>query len=234
MVRGFAKYLASHDPRTELPPYALLPAVSIARPTPYIYTEDEIANLIGVARDLPKLRGDTYATLFGLLAATGMRVGEAIALDRCDVDCRRGLIVVRHSKFQRSRELVLHSTSIEALKAYARKRDRTLANPRSQSFFLSLAGTRLHYKNVHVTFLRLLRRAALAKRRPRPRLHDLRHTFAVATLVRWYREDIDVDVRLPVLSTYLGHVAPESTYWYLTATPELLQLALQRAERRLP
>ena len=98
---------------------------------------------------------------------------------------------------------------------------------------MSLAGTRLHYKNVHFTFLHLLRRAGLDECSPRPRIHDLRHTFTVATLVRWYREDVEVDARLPVLSTYLGHVAPESTYWYLTATPELLLLAKQRAERRL-
>ena len=116
MVRGFAKYLASRDPRTEMPPYELLPAVSITRPTPYIYAEHEIIKLIEAARELTKLKGDTYETLLGLLAATGMRVGEAIALDRCDVDCRRGLIVVHRGKFQRSRELVLHTTSVAALK----------------------------------------------------------------------------------------------------------------------
>ncbi len=233
MVRGFAKYLAAHDPHTEMPSSERLPVVSRTRPTPYIYTEDEIGDLIAVARRQRHLKGATYATLLGLLAATGMRVGEAIALDRGDVDWRRGSIIVRDGKLHRCREIVLHPTSSAALRAYAGERDRVLRKPASPSFLLSLAGTRLHYKNVHFTFLRLLHAARLDERRPRPRLHDLRHTFAVATLKRWYREDVDVDARLATLSTYLGHVAPPSTYWYLTATPELLQLARQRAERRL-
>lgn len=233
MVRGFAKYLASHDPRTELPPYERLPTVSITRPTPHIYTEDEIGNLIKATGSLRGLKSATYATLLGLLTTTGMRVGEAIALDRGDIGYRRQSLIVRQDKRQRSRELVLHPTSIAALRAYAIERDRALANPTSPSFFASLVGTRLNYKNVHFVFLRLLRQAGLDTRRPRPRIHDLRHTFAVATLMRWYREDVDVDARLPTLSTYLGHVAPTSTYWYLTATPELLELARQRAECRL-
>ncbi len=233
MVRGFAKYLAAHDPHTEMPSSERLPVASRTRPTPYIYTEDEIRDLIAAARRQRRLKGATYATLLGLLTATGMRVGEAIALNRGDVDWRRGSIIVRDSKLHRCREVVLHPTSSAALRAYAGERDRVLSKPASPSFLLSLAGTRLHYKNVHCTFLRLLREARLDERRPRPRLHDLRHTFAVATLKRWYREDVDVDARLATLSTYLGHVAPTSTYWYLTATPELLQLARQRAERRL-
>ena len=233
MVRGFAQYLASHDPRTELPPYEQLPAVSTKRPTPYIYTENEIGDLMASARSLRGLKGPTYATLLGLLAATGMRVGEAIGLDRGDVDWRRKSLIVHQDKRQRSRELILHSTSIAALRAYAAERDRSLPNPPSPSFFVSLVGTRLNYKNVHFGFVRLSHQIGLDTRRPRPRLHDLRHTFAVATLKRWYRENLDVDARLPTLSTYLGHVAPQSTYWYLTATPELLLLAKQRAERGL-
>lgn len=231
MVRGFARYLASHDPATELPPYERLPAVSITRRTPYIYTEDEIGDLIAAAQSLSHLKGATYATLLGLLAATGMRIGEAIALDRRDIDWRRESLIVRQDKRRRSRDLVLHPTTIAALRAYAAARDRALPYPSGPSFFVSLAGTRLNYKNVHFGFLRLVRQASLDQRRPRPRLHDLRHTFAVTTLKRWYREDVDVDARLPTLSTYLGHVAPASTYWYLTATPELLLLAKQRTER---
>lgn len=162
-----------------------------------------------------------------------MRVGEAIALDRDDVDCRDGALIVRQGKFGKSRELLIDPTTASALRGYVRERDRVLRHPRSPSFLLSLSGTRLHYKNVHFYFLRLLRRAGLGERRPRPRLHDLRHTFAVTTLMRWYRENVDVEARLPALSTYLGHVAPSSTYWYLTATPELLELARQRAEQAL-
>jgi integrase len=232
MVRGFAKYLVSHDPRTELPPYEQLPVITTVRLRPYIYTEDEIGDLIAAARRLPRLKGATYATLLGLLAATGMRVGEAIALDRNDIEWRRGSLVVRRDKRQRSRELVLHATTLAALRTYGCERDRTIPRADSASLFLSRTGTRLLYKNVHFAFLHLLRDAGLDQRQPRPRLHDLRHTFVVATLERWYREDVDIDARLPALSTYLGHVAPASTYWYLTATPELMQLARLRAEQR--
>lgn len=233
MVRGFAKYLAALDSRTEVPSRGLLPASRNTRPTPYIYTDDEIDALVRAARFLRNLKSATYATLIGLLAATGMRVGEAIALDRCDVDCREDVLVIRQGKFGKSRELLLHPTTTQALRGYASARDRALPHPRSPSFLLSLAGTRLHYKNVHSSFLRLVRHAGLADQRQRPRLHDLRHSFAVTTLVRWYREGVDVEARLPSLSTYLGHVAPSSTYWYLTATPQLLQLARQRTEHAL-
>lgn len=232
VVRGFARHLAAFDPRTEVPPVDLLPALSTTRLIPYVYTDEELCTLMDAARTFDGLKGATYATLIGLLGATGMRVGEAIALDRDDVDEREGVFAVRHAKFGKSRELVLHRTTTEALRAYADERDRVHPRPRSPAFLLSLAGTRLNYKNVHFTFLRLVRRAGLAERRPRrPRIHDLRHTFAVTTLVRWYREGADVEARLPALSTYLGHVAPSSTYWYLTATPELLELASQRAQR---
>ena len=232
MVRGFARYLAAHDPRTEVPALELLPAPRTARRVPYIYTDAEVCALMQMARTLHGLKGATYATLLGLLAATGMRVGEAIALQRDDVDDLGGGLVVRHGKFGKSRELPLHPTTTAALRAYARERDRVLRHPRSPSFLLSRAGTRLHYKNVHAAFLRLVHRVGLAPHRPpRPRLHDLRHTFAVTTLVRWYRAGLDVEARLPALSTYLGHVAPSSTYWYLTATPALLQLAQRRAQR---
>lgn len=233
MVRCFAKYVAAFDPRTEIPPRELLPASGATKLTPYIYTDEDVCALVQAAQILHGLKGPTYATLIGLLASTGMRVGEAIALDRGDVDCRAGRLVVRCGKFGKARELLLHATTTGALRRYVRERDRALPHPRSPSFLLSLAGTRLHYKNVHFSFLRLMHHAGLAECRPRPRLHDLRHTLAVTTLVRWYREGANVEARLPALTTYLGHVAPSSTYWYLTATPELLQLAKDRAERVL-
>lgn len=233
MVRGLAKYVAAFDPRTEVPARALLPPAQAARPMPYIYTEQEICALIAATTMLQGLKVATYATLIGLLAATGMRVGEAIALDRDALDVHHSRLVVRHGKFGKSRELALHPTALAALQEYATQRDLALPYPRSAGFLLSLAGTRLEYKNVHHGFLRLLQAAGLPGRRPRPRLHDLRHTFAVATVVRWYRAGVDVDARLPALSTYLGHIAPSSTYWYLTATPELLELARQRAQHRM-
>jgi len=231
MVRGFAKYLAALDARTEVPCRELLPLPSSRKLIPYIYTDADICALMRATQILDGLKQMTYATLIGLLATTGMRVGEAIALDRQDVDVAAGVLVVRHSKFGKSRELLLHETTSTALSAYAHDRDLALRYPRSPSFLLSLAGTRLNYKNVHFAFLSLLRASGLDARHCRPRIHDLRHTFAVNTLLRWYREGVAVDARLPSLSTYLGHVSPASTYWYLIATPELLQRASQRAEQ---
>ena len=233
MVRGFANYASALDPRTQVPSRKLLPAYPRARATPHIYSSDEIDRLMQATSALQGLKSATYATLIGLLAATGMRVGEAIALEREDVDYRNRLLIIRQGKFGKSRELLLHATTVSALRGYANERDRRLPHPRSPGFLLSLVATRLIYKNVHHNFLRLLRQAGLAEHRPRPRLHDLRHSFAVTTLVHWYRHGADVEARLPALSTYLGHVAPSSTYWYLTATPQLLQLARQRAEQAL-
>lgn len=233
-VRIFAKYMAARDPHTEIPAPELLPAIRSRRRVPYVYSDAEVQALMRAARCFDGVKAATYATLLGLLAVTGMRVGEAIALDRSDVDWRAQLLVIRNSKFGKSRELLLDPTTLQALRAYERTRDRSLPRPRSPALLLSLAGTRLLYKNVQRGFLHLLRHAELPPRLPRrPRLHDLRHTFATKTVVRWYREGLDVQARLPLLSTYLGHVNPSQTYWYLTATPELMQLAERRARRAL-
>jgi integrase len=215
-----------------VPPADLL-AHRSRRAEPYPYTDEDIVGLLRAARTLRSpLRAATYETLIGLLAVTGMRVGEAIALDRDDVDWDNGLLVVRHSKFDKSREVVLHATTIDALRSYAQTRDRALAAGPSPALLLSLAGTRLLYKNVQRVFHQLVHQVGLAPRsdRCRPRIHDLRHRFAVTTLLGWYRDGDDVEVRLPRLSTYLGHVAPSDTYWYLHAAPELLALAAERLE----
>lgn len=232
LVRQFARYLHASDPRTEIPDAALIPYQAV-RQTPYIYADEEITALLKAAQRLQgPLRAATYTTLLGLLSVTGMRVGEAIALERPDVDWQESLLIVRHSKFGKSREVVLHETTRDALRRYARMRDRYIRQPRSPSFFLSQCGTRPFYANIHKTFLALVRETGLEERYPRrPRIHDLRHTFAVKTLVGWYRAGEDVQARLPALSTYLGHTSPLSTYWYLTATPELLMLAANRLER---
>lgn len=232
MVRSFAEHLSVLDRRTEVPPREILPAV-VRRSSPHLYSEHEVARLIGAARSrLSPLRAETYATLIGLLTVTGMRVGEAIALDRTDVDLAAGVLVVRFGKFRRSREIPLHSTTTAALREYARLRDRSVPRPRSPGFFLSSKGTRLIYKNVHYLFHELVR-SELKPRSPRarPRIHDLRHTFAVRTLIDWYRAGLDVDALMPRLSTYLGHVTPSSTYWYLSASPELFALAARRVDR---
>lgn len=234
MVRAFAKYLAAIDPRTEIAPRESIPRPAPRRSQPYIYSRSDVSALMEAAGKVRGLKGATYTTLLGLLSATGMRVGEALALDRSDVDWHQGLLVVRNAKFGKSRQVVLHPSTIQALRRYARTRDRALPHPRSPSFLLSLAGTRLIYANVQCCFRCLVRMAGLPNQRPhRPRIHDLRHTFAITTLVDWYRAGVDVEPRLAALSTYLGHVCPSNTYWYLTATPELLKLASSRFEDSL-
>ena len=235
VVRGFAAYLHTLDPAAEVPAAELLPWRR-RRATPYLYTDAEIAALIAACASLRfPLRVATYGTLLGLLAISGLRVGEAIRLDRGDLDLERGLLLVRDGKFGKSRELPLHATAVRALRDYLRRRQRLQPRPQAEALFVSLAGTRLRYCNVNWTFLRLVRRAGLEPRSAtcRPRLHDLRHSFAVRTVLDAYRADSDVQARLPLLSTYLGHVDPAATYWYLSAAPELLALAGQRLERHL-
>jgi integrase len=160
-----------------------------------------------------------------------MRVGEAIRLDCSDVDWSNQLVVVRESKFGKSREVVLHDTVMRALRRYAKERARVHPRPRSPSFFVSRVGTRLIYNNVHSTFAKLLRQAGIP--RAKARVHDLRHTFVVRTILRWYREGVDVDARMPRLSTYVGHRDPSSTYWYVSATPELMALVGRKVQRAL-
>jgi integrase len=233
-VRGFATYVRALDPRTEVPPVTLLPSKR-PRGTPYLYSDADVQALMNAAHAaLGLFKGATYHTLLGLLATTGLRVGEALALDQADWDSADGVLRLRHAKFGKTRQVPLHASTSAALTAYSRLRDRTFRPPRSPSFFVSRAGTRLHYKNVHLAFLRLVRTAGLSDRRPRrPRLHDLRHSFATHTLLDWYHAGVDVEARLPWLSTYLGHVGPASTYWYLTATPELVTIAHRRLARFL-
>ena len=232
VVRSFARHLALLDDRTEVPPAELLPGRT-HRATPYLYTEREVTRLMGAARKVRSpLRRATLQTVVGLLYVTGMRVGEAIRLDREDVDLARGLLLVRDSKFGKSRELPVHESVSVALRAYARQCDDLCPHASSPAFFVSLAGTRLRYDNFHLGFRGLVREASLTPRSPtcRPRPHDLRHSFAVSTLVAWYRDGEDVEPRLASLSTYLGHVHPANTYWYLSAAPELLGLAAERLE----
>jgi len=230
MVRRFAQYCSAIDPRTMVPPHRY------RRPPPYIYRDDQIIHLLQAARRLPSttgLRSYTYATLFGLYAATGMRCSEPLQLDRDDVDLIHGVLTVRGTKFGKSRYVPLHASSQRALQDYAAYRDRLCRAPGSPGFFLSERGIRLTEWAVRWTFVKLSQEIGL--RRPGdsrgPRLHDLRHRLAITTLLNWYRQGVDVEQRLPELATYLGHAHVTDTYWYLTATPELLHHALQRVER---
>ena len=234
-VRGFAAYLRTIDPSAKVPPADLIPWRP-CRATPYLYSDADIAALTAAAASLRfPLRVATYQTLIGLLAVTGMRVGEAIRLDRADVDLADGVLTVRQSKFGKTRLLPLHPTTTDALRGYLRLRDRLHPYPTSLAVFISPAGTRLLYCNVHSTFQRLARQAGLQPRPQscRPRIHDLRHSFAVASLLDAYAAGQDGQTRLTLLSTYLGHVDPAATYWYLSAAPELLALAGQRLEDHL-
>jgi integrase/recombinase XerD len=235
VARGFARYLHNLDPATEVPAATLLPG-RFRRATPYLYSPADIDAVMAATAVLRHpLRRATYRTVIGLLAVTGMRIGEAIRLDRGDVDWANALVVVRASKFGRSREVPLHPSTLDALDTYARDRDRLQRKPRPASFFVSHVGARLVYRSACSTFRRLVDTAGLKwpdTARP-PRLHDLRHSFCVRTLVEWYRDDeVDVEALMPRLSTYVGHSKPVWTYWYLEAAPELLGLAAGRLERR--
>ncbi len=190
------------------------------------------AFFMGCAQQSAEPDLDRCQAVIDNVAITGMRIGEAVALNRDDVVHRQGLVVIRRSKFGKSRINPLHDTTVGVLRDYANARDQYRPTPRSDAFFVSLAGTRLLYNNVHRTFVKLLPLAELADRKPRrPRIHDLRHSFAVGTLLHWYRQGANVQARLPMLSTWLGHTCPSDTYWYLSATPELMGCATRRLER---
>lgn len=236
VVRLFAEYRSVADPRTEVPPPKLLPD-RYRRTAPYIYTDEQIMRLITAARDLPStvrgtmgLRSRTYYTLFGLLSVTGMRVSEALSLNCEDVDLNKALLTVCGTKFGKSRHIPIHRTTQEVLRQYTCYRDGIYPAPKS--FFISERGTRLGYCAVRSTFVRLSREVGLRGLSDShgPRMHDLRHRFAVNTLINWYKEGVDIDRRIHVLSTFLGHVKFSYTYWYLSAVPELLQLAVSRLE----
>ena len=237
MVRRFACYANAVDPRHEVPPQGLLPC-QYRRRQPYIYTDREIADLIAAAQVLSGvtgLRPLTYATLLGLLTVTGLRTSEVLSLDRDDVDLAQGIVTVRNSKFGKSRQIHLHPSTRQALRRYTDQRDRLCPNPRGPGFFLAECGTRITQWALRWTFAKLSRQTGL--RGPSkshgngPRLHDMRHRFAVNMLLRWYRGGVDVERHLPHLATWLGHVHVSDTYWYLTATPELMQLAARRLDR---
>ncbi len=231
-VRMFAKHLAATDPRHEVPPAGALGRL-YPRAHPHIYTPEEIQDLLEEARSLSPVRGlppQTYRTLFGLLASTGLRCGEALSLRREHVDLREGRLLVAKAKLGKTRALPVHPTTVDALRAYARRRDATFRKGReSDAFFLSRRGTALSYQRVAATFETLRRRLGW-RGIPMPRVHDLRHTFAVRNLLRWCEAGADVDGKIVSLTAYLGHVNPTSTYWYFSAIPELMAIAGQRFE----
>ena len=237
MVRRFARYANAVDPRHEVPPQGLLPH-QYPRRRPYIYSDREIADLIAAARKLSGttgLRPTTYATLLALFTVTGMRVHEVLHLDRNDVDLSHGVLTVRESKFGKSRNIPLHESTKLALRRYAGQRDRLCPNPRDPGFFLAEGGTRITEWALRWTFAKLSQQTGLRKPSKShgkgPRLHDMRHRFAIKTLMRWYRDGFDIERQMPRLATWLGHAHVSDTYWYLSATPELMRLAARRLDR---
>lgn len=232
-VRGFARYLSSFEPRTEVPPTGLLKDLS--RATPYLYTDAEIRKLLETALQLPPVHGLrrwTYHCLFGLLVVSGLRIGEALMLERGHVDLAEGVLKVANAKFGKSRLVPIHETTRQVLTDYARRRDSLLSPPRSSYFFVAEQGGRLHLQHVHQVFWKLSRQIGLRgpKDHTGPRIHDFRHRFAVETLTSCYRAGHNAALLLPVLSTYLGHSNVRDTYWYLSASPALLQQAAQKLE----
>lgn len=228
VVRRFAVYLHTIDPATEVPPPGVFPARR-RRPTPYLWSPAEITRLLDGARALHSpLRAVTHETLFGLLAATGMRLGEAIGLGCDDVNLHIGVVTIREAKLDRSRLVPLHPTATAALRRYTADRDRLSPNPRCGTFFLSGTGTALDRSGVGKTFRHITTTAGIRTESVHPRIHDLRHSLAVRTLIEWHRSGLSIDEHIAALSAYLGHISPADTYWYLSASPELMQLAAQR------
>jgi integrase len=236
MVRKFAAWLSAFDPETEVPPQRLLSARH-RRPRPHIYTAAEVQGLMGAAarcRSRTGLRALTYTTLIGLLAATGLRPGEALALDRTDVDLHSGTLFIRDTKFGKSRLVPVDATTRRALQDYAARREALGRGTRTPAFLLSERGRRLTGSAARSMFARLSRavgvRSATGSHRVGrgPRLQDFRHTFVTTRLVEWYRAGLDVTRELPSLSTYVGHAQVGLTYWYIEAVPELLTLATER------
>lgn len=235
-VRCFARHHVASDPNTEVPPPGLLP-FRPARAHPYLYSRDEIECLLERALQLSpstELRGWTYHVLLGLLSVTGLRVGEALRLKLTDVDLDNGVLTVRGTKFGKSRLVPIHASTRDVLAHYRSRRTSHLGDCDAPHFFVTRTGHQLDGGDVRRTFYRLSRQIGLrgAQASHGPRLHDFRHRFAVETLLGWYRSGQDVERRLPVLSTYLGHVHVSDTYWYLSAHPELMTLAMTRMEQR--
>jgi integrase/recombinase XerD len=235
MVRGFARYLAMIDPANEIPPVDLLHARETRNP-PYLYSEREIGGLIAAAAALaPAQRGAAYRTVIGVMATSGLRIGETLALDREDVDLEQGVLHIRDGKGRRHRDVPVHHTTTQVLRDYARLRDRACRRPETPAFFISAIGARITTYMFHKTFRKLIARVdpqpgcERAHRRP----HDLRHSFAVRTLLGWHHAGVDIDRAMPLLSTYLGHSNPSSSYWYLEASPELMALVANRLDNAL-
>jgi integrase len=239
ILRPFMRWLQQFEPRSEVPDDAIFGRIG-ERLTPHIYSEQEIVDLRAAARHLrPDLRGTTYEALFGLLAATGLRVSEAVRLRTSDVDLKTGMLTIQRTKFAKSRQVPLHPSTVEALRRYRRLRDLLIEFTEETPFFVGSRGRRrgqmLTTRQVDRVFASLRTQLAWPNRgaHSTPRVHDLRHTFVVRRMLAWHAEGIDIDQAMLALSTYVGHAMVTNTYWYLTAVPELMALAAAKAESRM-
>lgn len=238
-VRGFARHRSATDPLTEIPSASLMP-YRTSRARPYLYSEQDVRRLLAAALQMPTrwpstpLRPWVFHCLLGLLSVTGLRISEALDLKLEDVDLDQAVLTIRAAKFGRSRLVPLHPSTVTVLARYLRRRKKYLAPSRSDYVFVSNRGTRLDGGRVRKAFYALSRRIGLRAPGARngPRLHDFRHRFAVRVLTHWYESGEDPARRLPVLSTYLGHVYVVGTYWYLSDAPELMAQAMARLEQR--
>jgi integrase/recombinase XerD len=232
VVRIFARHLAAIDPATQIPPSDVLPH-HYRRVTPHVFTTEQIEQLIVAAGQLqPAMRAATWRTLLGLLAVTGMRISEACNLNVDDIDEDCGAVRILNTKFNTSRQVWLHPTALDALATYRQQRRRLCPSATTPALLINSYGARQQPSDAPRTFRELVDTAGIDARpgQRRPRLHDIRHSVAVWTLMDWYRDGGDVQARLPLLSTWLGHTDPKSTYWYLQAVPELISLAVERLE----
>lgn len=233
VIRPFARYRAAIDPANAVPPSGILGPARYRSPR-HIYTDEQIASLVEAARKLSfrtGLRPHTYVALFGLLAACALRISEALRLERHDVDLDGRVLTIRMTKFRKSRFVPLHPTTATALFAYARRRNRMVRRGSSDTFFVTEGGTPLPYSTVCGVFSRLRVHLGWARWDSRPRIHDLRHSWACRRLQRWYEDGVDVAARLPAMATYLGHAHVTDMYWYLTGSPDLLSAAASRFEQ---
>jgi integrase len=231
-IRQFARDRASVDPTNEVPSAGLL-GPPRRRGVRHIYTEEQLVAILAEARKLRPaggLRPLTYATLFGLLSACGLRISEALRLTCADVDLNGSVLVVRMTKFRKSRLVPLHPTTAHALRSYEQHRDGAVPRRKAAAFFVTKTGRALPYPTVHHVFQNLRVALGWDGAYPLPRIHDIRHTFACRRLCAWYTAGVDAAAQIAALATYLGHAHITDTYWYLTASPELLALAARRFE----
>ncbi|MFC6674070.1 tyrosine-type recombinase/integrase [Marinobacterium aestuariivivens] len=235
-LRPFVRWLKQYEPRHDVPDDTLFGRVD-RRLAPHIYSEQEIIDLLMAARRLhPVLRGATYETLFGLLAATGLRVSEAVHLMDADVDLKAGLLFVRQTKFAKSRQVPLHPSTTKALRRYRELRNRQVEVAEEMPFFVGTRGQRRGYtlglRQVRRVFITLREQLGWINRgaHAAPRIHDLRHTFVVRRILLWQAQGVDVDQAMLSLSTYVGHAKITNTYWYLTGVPDLMAVAAAQFE----